>query len=141
MEKARCITLVGHPFAPIGRGEDLRTTYRALKAAGLGPRVLDVYGGQARDPALEREIAPDLTDTSGGGIDVFVVNGDEIAPVLDHLGSRRTLTDRSIAFVAWELSIYPAAWANQLARFDDVWVHSAFVRDAVVGATNRPAHR
>ena len=41
--------------------------------------------------------------------------------------------------MAWELAIYPAVWAQQLAAFDDVWVHSAFVRDAVVRATNRPA--
>ena len=138
MERAgHVITLVGHPFAPIGRGEDLRATYRALKAVGLGPRVVDVYGGQPPDPSLEREIGPDLTDTSGGGIDVFVINGDEIAPVLNHLGPRRRPADRSIAFVAWELPIYPAPWASQLASFDDVWVHSAFVRDAVGGATNR----
>lgn len=141
MANVRSVTLVGHPFAPIGRGEDLRATYRALKAAGLAPRVVDVWGGrgQRRDPALEREIAPDLTDTTGNGTEVFVINGDEIAPVLTHLGARRTAADRSIVFVAWELSIYPAEWASQLARFTDVWVHSAFVRDAVVRATNRPA--
>ena len=38
------LTVVGHPFAPIGMGEHLRSTVRALRAAGVRPRLLDVYG-------------------------------------------------------------------------------------------------
>jgi hypothetical protein len=40
------VCLVGHPFAPIGMGEQLRSSFRALRSIGVRPALLDVYGGQ-----------------------------------------------------------------------------------------------
>lgn len=132
------ITLIGHPFAPIGRGEDLRASFRAFKAAGLSPQVVNVYGGSAQDSDLEQEFGPALRRDSAGGVDVFCINGDEIEPALTALGTRRGGCRREVIFPAWELPRYPALWAKQLERFDEVWVHSAFVRGAVAPAVDRP---
>jgi glycosyltransferase involved in cell wall biosynthesis len=46
--------------------------------------------------------------------------------------------ERRIVLPVWELSTYPEAWARQLERFDEVWVPSAFVRDAIQPAVSRP---
>jgi glycosyltransferase involved in cell wall biosynthesis len=139
MPTALPLTLVGHPFAPIGRGEDLRATARAMKAAGLRPAVLNAYGGATTDEALFREFAPDLVEHTGGGIDVFILNGDEIQPVTAHLGSRIRPAERTIVFPTWELPRYPREWAERLLAFDDIWVTTEFVRQAVRDAAGRDA--
>ena len=132
------VSLIGHPFAPIGKGEDMRCYYRGLKAVGIRPHVVNVYQGKPQDRELEREFAEDLRTTSAGGIDIFCVNGDEVEPILSHLGSRRVPADFSIAVPFWELSRYPAVWARQLERFDEMWVASAFIRDAIAHELDRP---
>jgi glycosyltransferase involved in cell wall biosynthesis len=132
------VTLFGHPFAPIGRGEDLRATYRAFKAVGLSPRIVNVYGYQGDDSDLEAELGPAVQPASAGGLDVYCINGDEIEPAMTALGARRGQCRRAVIFPAWELPSYPAAWAALLERFDEVWVHSAFARDAIAPAVNRP---
>src|SRR4051812_38075037 len=131
------VSLIGHPFAPIGKGEDMRCYYRGLKAIGIRPQVVNVYGGKPRDCELERELADDLRATSGGGIDIFCINGDEVEPVLAHLGTQRAAADFSIVVPFWELSRYPAIWARQLERFDEIWVASAFIRDAITPELDR----
>ena len=45
------ITVVGHPFAPIGMGEHLRATYRSLAAVGADVAVRDVYGPESSRPS------------------------------------------------------------------------------------------
>jgi len=131
------VSLIGHPFAPIGKGEDMRCYYRGLKAIGIRPQVVNVYGGKPRDCELERELADDLRATSGGGVDIFCINGDEVEPVLAHLGTQRAAADFSIVVPFWELSRYPAIWARQLERFDEIWVASAFIRDAITPELDR----
>ena len=101
------VSLIGHPFAPIGKGEDMRCYYRGLKAVGIRPHVVNVYEGKPQDRELEREFADDLRRTSAGGIDIFCLNGDEVEPVLSHLGSRRAPADFSVVVPFWELSKYP----------------------------------
>jgi glycosyltransferase involved in cell wall biosynthesis len=132
------VTLIGHPFAPIGRGEDLRSCYRALKAAGLSPTVVNVYGGRGNDRELEEEIGPAVREETAGGIDVFVINGDEVEPVLGHLGPRRAPSARSVVYPVWELSEYPASWVRPIECFDEVWVPSVFIRDAMVKVVRKP---
>jgi len=132
------VSLIGHPFAPIGKGEDMRCYYRGLKAVGIRPHVVNVYEGEPQDRELEREFANDLRRTSAGGIDIFCVNGDEVEPILSHLGSRRAPAHFSVVVPFWELSRYPASWARQLERFDEIWVASAFIRDAIEPEVDRP---
>ena len=38
------ICLVGHPYAPIGMGEHVRSTYRALRSVAVNPKIGDIYG-------------------------------------------------------------------------------------------------
>jgi glycosyltransferase involved in cell wall biosynthesis len=132
------VSLIGHPFAAIGRGEDLRCTYRAFKAVGVRPHVVNVYEGSDGDHELDREFRADLRSTSAGGVDVFCINGDEVAPVLAHLGSRRPSSQHAVVFPQWELSKYPEPWARELERFDEVWAPSTFIRDAVAPVVKRP---
>jgi glycosyltransferase involved in cell wall biosynthesis len=131
------VTLIGHPHAAIGMGEQLRSHVRALSAVQAAPGVLDIFRHARReDPwhaalidKLERRDVP-------GGIRVFHINGDEIERVLaafEALGGR--LEDGlNVIVPAWELPRYPKVWADQLARFDEVWAISRFVQNSLAAA-------
>lgn len=132
------VSLIGHPFAAIGRGEDLRCCYRALKAVGINPHVVNVYDGVGSDRELEAEFSADTRHDAEDSIGLFCINGDEIDSILALLGTRLARVSHRIVLPVWELAKYPEQWARQLERFDEVWVPSAFVRDAVAPAIDRP---
>ncbi len=126
---------VGHPFAPIGKGEELRANLRALQYLDEPVQVLDVYGvAEKSDPdhlSLIESIETHRLTAQGNRI--FHINGDEIDPVLRHLDARgsRISRGRNIVVPAWELPEFPSVWVEQVKRFDEVWAISHFVRDAL----------
>jgi glycosyltransferase involved in cell wall biosynthesis len=137
----RAVTVVGYPFQPTGMAEHARSTVRALLAAGIAPRLLDVSDDNAPpDPDLERDFEPFLASQLGGGINIFGVNGDEAARVIERVGHAAFEGAYNIAYPAWELARYPAEWAAVLDRFDEVWAPSTFVQKALQGAVKRPVH-
>jgi glycosyltransferase involved in cell wall biosynthesis len=131
------IVLVGHPFVPIGMGELLRSTARSLQAVREKIRVLDVYGSTKPDPSLGAEFGSLLTDRVGNGLNIFCINGDEIDPVLEHLGVRAEGGKR-IIYPAWELSKYPDEWARKVETFDGIWALSKFTRDSIAKSVSKP---
>jgi glycosyltransferase involved in cell wall biosynthesis len=133
------VTLIGHPFAPIGMGEHMRATFRALRAAQIETRVLDVYGQIRPDADLAAEFADVLTDRVGPGPAIHCFNGDEVADVLALLGDRAGGQPR-IIYPAWELPTYPAPWAAQLERFDIAWGQSHATHASLAAALRIPVH-
>jgi glycosyltransferase involved in cell wall biosynthesis len=131
--------LVGHPFAPIGMGEQVRSTFRAMRAAQVPVQLLDVFGVPSSDADLCAELKPFLTDRVGPGSGVFCINGDEVERVLGHLGERAA-GEKRIIYPAWELPRYPAEWAGQLERFDEVWSASAYTYASIRASVSTPVH-
>jgi glycosyltransferase involved in cell wall biosynthesis len=133
------LVLVGHPFAPIGMGEHVRSSFRAFRAAGIQTSIRDIYGLSKRDdPSYEAEfggyLAPQLSPTCN----IFHINGDEIEQAIPHLNDPNFEKAYNIVYPAWELSKYPEAWAHQLERFDEVWAPSMFIREAIARVVTRP---
>ena len=138
MLNAEQTVLVGHPFAPIGRGEDVRCTFRAVREAHATPQVLDVYGLSGPEGRLQREIATQLTK-SLGAVNIFHLNGDEIEQALGHLQAHSDRDQRrDIVYPQWELARYPKAWVEQLERFDEIWAPTRFVYDALAPLVKKP---
>jgi glycosyltransferase involved in cell wall biosynthesis len=132
------LAIVGYPFLPIGMGEHARSTFRAFAAAGVTPRLLDVADDNwAIDPDVERDFGPHLTEGLGE-VNLFCVNGDEAARVVDRLGRKAFEGAYNIIYPAWELARYPEPWAKVVQRFDEVWAPSQFIADAISGAVSRP---
>ena len=127
------LVLIGHPFAPSGMGQLLRSTIASFRAAGRSFRVLDCHGYFPEDRTLDLE----LVKKPGPGINIFHINGDEVEPILNKLGSPPA-GSYNIIFPAWELPVYPEGWARQLDRFDEVWGFSEFVVASLKAAVNRP---
>ncbi len=135
------VTVVGYPFQPTGMAEHARSTFRALQAVGVTPRLLNIAeDNRPIDPDLERDFGPHLAPSLGSGINVFGVNGDEAARVIDQVGAAAFDAAYNIAYPAWELASYPRDYARVLERFDEIWTPSTFVQQALAEAIARPVH-
>jgi hypothetical protein len=131
------ITLIGHPWAPIGMGEQLRSHIAALASVHVDFRVLDIFRFATRsDPAHAALLERREDDAVGGGIRIFHLNGDEIDNARTAFAKRGFdwNAGRNIIVPAWELPVYPAEWAEKLLVFDEVWALSGFIRDALKAA-------
>jgi hypothetical protein len=135
------VTLVGHPFASTGRGEDLRGLFRALKSAGVSPNVVDLFDSRrrSRNRGHERELRPALVDgTEESAVRIFFLETDEIGAARRALAARRAASCLDVVCPAWELARVPAAWGELLDGFDEIWVPSTFAADAVRPVATRP---
>jgi hypothetical protein len=136
---------IGHPYAAIGKGEELRANLRALASLDEPVATLDIYRCEPRtDPDHVKLIAPVETRRLGGGHRIFHINGDEIDPVLRTLEAMGEnfapgraagcAARRNIVVPAWELPQFPQVWIEQIKRFDEVWAISHFVKDALAAS-------
>jgi len=131
------ITIIGHPWAPIGMGEQLRSHVRAGLAMGLDVRVMDIFHyAQRIDPAHDALLVPLEVTTAPGGIRIFHVNGDEVERVLAAFAARGNdlSAGYNIIVPAWELPTYPTEWVPALQRFDEVWAISHFVQSSLAAS-------
>lgn len=133
------VTLVGHPFAPMGMGEHLRSGFRALRTAGSEVSVRDVYALAPRtDSRLRAELNSRLVDTLNSQVNVFHINADEVKQAVAHIGGSLPRTATNVIYPLWELPRFPAVWRPQLELFDEIWAPSKFVYDAIAGSVSRP---
>ena len=135
--KNRSISLVGHPYAPTGRGEDMRSTYRALRSILMRQTLTDIYKLQSPDSDECKEFVGACVNNSSD-INIFHINGDEVEKALIHLGQSKLEDGYNIVYPAWELEHYPAEWAGQLDRFDEIWAPSQFIKSSLEAACKKP---
>ncbi len=131
------VTLIGHPFASIGMGEQLRSHIAACAQAYIQCGVLDIFRyAQRTDPAHFALLGDREIREPPGGIRIFHVNGDEVDRVRDAFGARGGDFDAgyNVIVPAWELPLYPKQWAARLAKFDEVWALSAFLQESLATA-------
>ena len=131
------VTFIGHPFAPIGMGEQLRSQVAAAAQVCIDCGVFDIFRyAQRNDPAHFALMAERELRELPRGIRIFHVNGDEVDRVLEAFAARGGdfSAGYNIVVPAWELPRYPQPWADRLGRFDEVWALSAFVRDSLAEA-------
>ncbi len=134
------LVLVGHPFAPIGMGEHVRSSWNAFTAAGGVAKIRDIYGLNSRtDTDFERRYGAAVTDRLSSKMNVFHINGDEVEQALPHLqDDERFNSAYNVIYPAWELSKYPRVWIPFIEKFDEVWAPSEFIRDAISKETKKP---
>jgi hypothetical protein len=132
------LVLVGHPFAPIGTGEHLRTSFRSFRSIGINVRIRDVYGYQEPDLDLQSELGQSLVRQSSDLVNIFYLNGDEVESSLRHLDADISKKSYNVIYPMWELSKYPEVWAEQLQRFDEIWAPSKFTQESIAAAVSKP---
>ena len=130
------VSLVGHPYTPIGMGEHVRCTFRSLRSVARTPRLFDVYRLTAPDETQRTELAP-FESRLLSDINVFHINADEIDQALAHIG-RDAQKGYRVVYPLWELPRYPATWARKLEQFDEIWAPSRFICDSIAAVTAKP---
>ena len=131
------VTFIGHPFAAIGMGEQMRSHVAAALHAYISFRVLDIFRYAQRGDAAHHALIGDREIREPQrGIRIFHVNGDEVDRVRDAFAARGGdfADGYNIIVPAWELPLYPKPWAARLAQFDEVWAISAFVQESLAAA-------
>jgi hypothetical protein len=131
------VTIIGHPWAPIGMGEQLRSHVQACDAVHLHHRVFDIFRyAQRTDVAHTRLLGELEREDLRGGIRIFHINGDEVDRVIEAFEARGGVfaDGYNIVVPAWELPNYPKVWALNLQKFDEVWALSAFIGDSLATA-------
>jgi len=125
------IQVFGHPYAPIGMGEQLASFSKALDAVYLEHRIYDIYSSGAEWRATRSWLnQKEIEDPNWGDIRIFHINGDEIDASLKHLESQGFdfSAGKNIIIPAWELLIYPKVWRDGINKFDEIWTISHFVK-------------
>jgi hypothetical protein len=131
------LAIVGHPWAPIGMGEQLRSHVQAFDAVKLHHRVYDILRYAKRsDPAHAQIVGAIEVDEVPPGIRIWHINGDEIGPLIEAFEARGNsfAAGYNIVVPAWELPAYPKEWALHLQKFDEVWALSHFIADSLATA-------
>jgi glycosyltransferase involved in cell wall biosynthesis len=119
-------------------GEHVRCSFRSLRSVGITPGLVDIYGLNEPEPDARNEFGMHLVPNAGT-LNVFHINGDEVDQTLATLAYRPGPSDSyNIVYPAWELARYPADWARQLERFDEVWAPSRFIAESLAAAVDRP---
>ncbi|OYU87891.1 MAG: hypothetical protein CFE29_20935 [Bradyrhizobiaceae bacterium PARB1] len=128
-------------FAPFdvqsGLGTGARAIYRALQQAPV-ELTLSTYniGNEVhpRAPFSAPEPMLPLGQTNAADITVGFQNADGFDVFLQHTGQAFLGAARKrVAHWVWELSEFQQRWARYTPPLDEVWVPSAFVRDAIAG--------
>ncbi len=128
------VTIIGHPWAPIGMGEQLRSHVAACNAVHLHHRVFDIFRYAQRIDAAHGRLLEGLeVEVPPGGVRIFHVNGDEVDTVIAAFEARGGVFDGgyNIIVPAWELPAYPKVWALHLGKFDEVWALSEFIQESL----------
>lgn len=113
-----------------GIGEAARTTYRALKAAGLNPIAVDLS-----EPFAPVDLTTDIPcepmpDDMEGTL-ILQLNGPETMSAMQHLGLELGRNWYTIGYWAWELPSFPAGWDKAFRYLSELWTISAFTADAL----------
>jgi len=130
------LALTGEWSAVSGRGEDIRTTAMALRAAGQKnfavvdrktSRVL-LADGSVLDSGVRLEVENNivLLNAVTAFSDALFLRAMDIHAAY------------SIGYWAWELEWLPRAWHHAFSFYDEIWAASNFARDAFAKNGLRP---
>jgi len=127
------ILLIGHPYAPIGMGEQIASFSMALDSVYVPHKIYDIFGTpeEQKDKSRPWLKEKETNDPNWGDIRIFHINGDEIENCLNVLKQRgfKFEAGKNIIVPAWELSKYPEVWRDKINLFDEIWAISYFVKE------------
>jgi SAM-dependent methyltransferase/glycosyltransferase involved in cell wall biosynthesis len=132
------VNVAGNITSEKGVGEAVRSDVRSLEAAGI-PVVLNNF---LDDGAVncDRSFA-NLSDDNPHAFNLVHVNADVVPLFVERRGDSYFRDRYNIAYWVWELSAFPDDWDASFRYFDEIWVPSNFVLDAISRASPVPVVR
>lgn len=133
------INLVGYAHGEFGVAEILRRHARTLQAGGVPFLVRNFDVGVASRQG-DRSMQDFLAEDCHYDVNLFCINADQMPVAREHLGDAVFGGRYNIGCWFWELEKFPERWHGAVDLVDEIWVTSAFVRDAVAACTSKPVH-
>ncbi|MDO9319462.1 MAG: glycosyltransferase [Gammaproteobacteria bacterium] len=134
------VNLIGYTRAEMGIGEGARSDARALDAANEPFGIICFTSG---NPSRMTDLSWQHKEIDNAPYDVTLlhINPDHALQAITELPSNHFDGHYSIGYWAWELPEIPADWEKTFKHFDEIWVPSNFVQDAVAMKSPVPVVR
>ncbi|HUP25279.1 MAG TPA: glycosyltransferase [Thermoanaerobaculia bacterium] len=133
------VNVWGYLTAESGMGEAGRLLARAIERAGvplaLGNLELGV-ASRTTNRTFQR-----FSSSFEHGVNVFVVNADQVPHIAAHLGGEKWRRRYNVGFWFWELQEFPRKYFSSFEYFHEVWTGSTFAADALAAVSPVPVRR
>lgn len=128
------INVLGWHKGLFGVGTSARCVYDTLKVVNAPIKAIRIYG--AREHKHTSNLIPfnEYTRSIKRPINILVANADNVPGVLTTYPEKVWNEHYNIGIWAWELSIYPDKFMKNMKYFDELWLPSTFIKDAVVSS-------
>jgi glycosyltransferase involved in cell wall biosynthesis len=123
------VNVAGYLRSELGVGEAARAHARAIAMAGARTALVDVSAGSANRRA-DRSYAA-FSESNPYPINLICVNADQVPWFAERVGPDFFAGKYNIGSWWWELPEFPEAWRAVLPSFQEIWVGSNFVLDAL----------
>jgi glycosyltransferase involved in cell wall biosynthesis len=132
------VVLAGYLRAESGVGEAARLVYSAMRSAlvDVAPVVLGSTPSRQRHP-FEPGFVPPAIPVADRNVNLLWTNADQLPGFASIVGPDFFAGRYNIGFWAWETERLPQQLAASAALLDEIWVPSAYVRDAVQPVVDR----
>lgn len=133
------INVIGYIRTESGMGEGARSIVRGAETIGLSHSVSNVsFNVVSR---MEDRTVGDRPDAPDYGINLFVVNADQVSAVAQHIGEARFRAHYNVGVWVWEQDHFPSAWLSAFDYFDEIWTPSRFAVEALSTVSPIPVRR
>lgn len=122
-----------------GWGTAARGYIRALRVLGV-PLALNDISATSTNRSADRSLTG-FTSDHPYPVNLVCVDPTQHFSVLSHLGAEYMQGRYNIAAWAWELDRFPAKWIDRMAFYDEIWVMSSFVANALAPLAPIPVVR
>jgi glycosyltransferase involved in cell wall biosynthesis/lipopolysaccharide biosynthesis glycosyltransferase len=122
------VNVTGYINSEKGVGEGVRADIRALEAAGIPYLVnnfVDIHGSENTEKVLAN-----YSEENHYRTNLLHMNADQV-PFFAQQTSAYFAGHFNIGYWTWELSSFPSEWCESFRYFDEIWVPSNFVLDAI----------
>lgn len=135
------MTLIGHPYAVLGRAEDIRTGALACETAQIPMHLHNLngtYDAHLHSMHADFPLFDRMSNTPEHCANLFYLNADEMTRAYELLGNGFFAGRYNIGCFAWELSKFPEPWQRSFEHLQEVWAPTEFIRQALEPATQLP---
>ena len=124
------LNVIGYFTSASGVGQSARSLAAAAELRGVPVARVEASA------AADRRGSPAPHD-----INLFHVNADGAAGVVEELGPRQHAGRANVGFWYWEAESFPAKWADRFDYFDEIWVATDYCRSAIERVSPIPVEK
>ena len=128
------INVLGWHKGLFGVGISARCIFDTLKSVNAPVKATLIYGAREHNHKSTYISAGDYTRSAESPINIVVANADNVPGILRTYPSLAWSEHYNIGVWAWELSIYPDKFMANMKHFDELWLPTTFIKDAVASS-------